>query len=104
MPLQLLRDRIQVIPDPERDDVTQAGIIVKVAGTIESQRHMGRTGEVVAIGEDVDPDDVKPGDRIIWGEFDFPKYEENGKKYLILQDKDICAVLEHEEEREAQTA
>lgn len=91
--LHLLRDRIQVLPSPMRENITSAGILVKSShGIVESQKQFGREGEVVAVGVDVH--ELQVGDRVIWGEFDFPKYEEGGKTYLVLQEADICAVLE----------
>ena len=95
MKLQLLRDRIQVLPDQIRDNVTSAGIIVAASkGIVQSQTQLGRSGTVFAIGEAVDQDQLKPGDRVLWGEFEFPEYVDGGTRYLIMQDADICAVLE----------
>lgn len=95
MPLQLLRDRIQVLPDPVRDDVTTAGILIAASkGIVTSQEQFGRKGTVVAVGEDIDADQLRVGDRILWGEFSFPEYTENGTRYVVLQDKDITGVIE----------
>lgn len=97
MPLQLLRDRIQVLPDPVRDDVSSAGIVIAASkGIIDSQKQFGRKGTVIAVGEDIDAEQLQAGDRILWGEFTFPEYREDGVSYAILQDKDITAVLEAE--------
>lgn len=90
-----MRDRILVLPDPSRDDITAAGIIVRARqGIHESQKQFGKTGTVVAIGEAVDADQLKPGDRILFGEFSYPEYRENHTAYLILQDADVCGVIE----------
>jgi co-chaperonin GroES (HSP10) len=98
MPLNLLRDRIQVLPDPVRDDISAAGIIIKASkGIVDSQKQFGREGVVVAAGPDIDPEQLKVGDRILWGEFSFPEYHEDGVTYLVLQDKDVTAVLEPED-------
>lgn len=95
MPLSLLRDRIQVLPDPVRDDVTSAGIVIAASkGIVDSQAQFGRKGTVVAVGADIDAEQLKAGDRILWGEFVFPEYRDGGVTYAILQDKDITAVLE----------
>lgn len=95
MPLHLLRDRIQVLPDPVRDDVSAAGIVIAASkGIVDSQAQFGRKGTVVAVGEDIDADQLKAGDRILWGEFVFSEYREDGVTYAILQDKDVTAVLE----------
>ena len=95
MPLHLLRDRIQVLPDPVRDDVSSMGIVIAASkGIVDSRAQFGRKGTVIAVGEDIDADQLKAGDRILWGEFVFPEYREDGVTYAILQDKDITAVLE----------
>lgn len=85
-----LRDRIFVLQDEERTDVTQFCIIVKPGVRYDSQEQLGKYGTVVEIGPDVDRDQLKPGDRVCYGDFEYPKYQ----KYLVLQDKDICGVIE----------
>lgn len=93
-PMQLMKDRILVLPDEIREDITTAGIFVNVKTDIESQKQLGKTGTVIEVGPDVDQDQLKPGDRIIFGEFMHPKYETKGKRYLVLQDKDVVGVIE----------
>jgi len=93
--LHPLQDRIVVEPDQARDDVTAAGIIIKAReGIHTSDEQLGKSGTVIAIGDEVDRDQLKPGDRILFGEFNYPVYFEGAKRYLVLQDKDVCAVLE----------
>lgn len=95
MTLQLLKDRIQVLPDSIRDDVSSAGIVIASSkGIVSSQAQFGRAGTIISVGADVDKDQLKPGDRVLWGEFEFPEYHSGGVRYLILQDADICAVVE----------
>lgn len=90
-----LRDRIVVAPDDIRDDITASGIVVKARrGIHTSAEQLGRSGTVMAIGEGVDYEQLKPGDRILFGEFNYPEYVEHAKRYLVLQDKDVCAVIE----------
>lgn len=97
MPLHLLRDRIQVLPDRVRDDVSSAGIVIVASkGIVDSQRQFGRKGTVIAIGDDIDAEQLPIGARVLWGEFVFPEYREGGETFLVLQDKDITAVLEEE--------
>lgn len=91
--LQMLGSKIQVEMQEERDDVTESGIVIKTAqGTRPSQEHLGRKGKVVAIGPEVE--EVKVGDVVLWGEFDYKNWTEGGKKYQIIGEADICAVLE----------
>lgn len=97
MPLSLLRDRIQVLPDPVRDDVSSAGIVIAASkGIVDSRVQFGRRGTVIAVGADIDQEQLKPGDVVLWGEFTFPEYREDGVTYAILQDKDLTAVMEAE--------
>lgn len=91
--LKMLASKILVEMDEERDDVTESGIVVKVAqGTRPSQEHLGRKGKVVDIGPEVE--EIKVGDVVLWGEFDYKNWTENGKKYQIIGESDVCAVLE----------
>ena len=95
MPLNLLRDRIQVLPEPVRDDVSSAGIVIAASKRmVDSQVQFGRKGTVIAVGADIDQEQLKPGDVVLWGEFVFPEYRENGVTYAILQDKDLTGVME----------
>lgn len=88
--MQPLHDYIFVRQDPERE--YQGGIIVPTSkGMVESQTQLGRFGTVTATGPEVDKDQLKPGDRICYGEFDYPK-SPTGE--IILQDKDVCGVLD----------
>lgn len=95
MDLTLLRDRILVEPDQARDDITKAGIVIQARkGIHTSAEQLGLKGTVVKVGCEVDRDQLKVGDRVLFGEFVYPEYFENSKRYLILQDKDICGVME----------
>lgn len=95
MNLQPLRDHIIIEPDKVRDDITSMGIIIKAReGIHTSAEQLGKRGTVVAIGEDIDKDQLKHGDRVLFGEFEYPTYFDGPKKYLVLQDKDICGVIE----------
>ena len=90
-----LRDRIVVEPDQIRDDITLAGIIIKAReGIHTSQEQLGKKGTVIAVGEDVDKDQLKPGDRVLYGEFLYPEIFDGPKRYYVMSDQDICGVLE----------
>lgn len=91
-----LRDHILVKPLPRKDSEIIAVI---------TARHMNR-GQVIATGpgRPVNRDresvfisiTLKPGDIVSYGETPmvFPEYEENGEKYLILQEADIAFIEE----------
>lgn len=90
-----LRDNIFVLQDSLREDVTPSGIVITATkGIVESQKQLGREGTVVAIGPDVDPAQLRVGDRILYGEFSHPEYSENGKRYIRLSEKDVVGVIE----------
>lgn len=94
-------DRIVVLPDEWREDVTVSGIVVKVSTHITSQEQLGNTGVIVSVGPGKRdksgkrrPLDVREGDRVLFGEFKHREHHEDGKRYLIMQEADICAVLD----------
>ncbi len=93
--MQPLRDRIFVQPDPERDDVAAFGIAIPARkGIHTSNEQLGLKGTVAAIGPDVDPEQLKIGDRVLFGEFQYQEYHHEGVRYFVMQDKDICGVIE----------
>ena len=95
--IQPLRDRIAVIPDKWRDDVTAMGIIVPAKeGIGTSQLQLGRRGTVTHIGPDVDPDQLPVGSRILFGEWEYPVLHVGSTRYLVMQDKDVVGVIEPE--------
>lgn len=93
--LRPLRDRIVIKPH-ER-------VKSSILAVIMSEKP--NTGTVVAVGpggEDkkgrVTPLAVKPGDEIRYGTAEeylsYPEYWENGEKYLVMQEADVCWVTE----------
>ncbi len=56
--------------------------------------------KVVAVGEgkmkdgQKEPIAVKIGDKVIYREYSTTEYEENDKKYLLIQAEDILAIIE----------
>jgi co-chaperonin GroES (HSP10) len=85
-----LRDRMLVLPDAERSNVTAAGVILLArSGIHTSQEQLGIQCTVVEVGPDVDRDQVRPGDTVLIGEFEYARHD----KYLIIQDKDIVGVV-----------
>ena len=97
-------DRILVLPDALRDDVTASGLIVSARqGLTESQAQLGRTGTVVAVGPGKFnkrgvrvPLDLMEGDRIAFGEFKYAEFVQDGVRYLVMQEADVVGVLEAE--------
>lgn len=103
--IQPTDDRILVLPDEWREDVSATGIIVKARqGMCASQEQLGHTGTVVAVGPGKYrkhgkriPLDVTAGDRIAFGELKYPEHMEDGKRYLVLQEADVAWVFDSSE-------
>jgi len=95
MKLHPLRDGLVIRADAVRDNITAAGIVLAArTGIHTSQEQFGLQGTVVSAGPDVDADQVRVGSRVLLGEFQHPEYVEGGERYLMVRDKDICAVIE----------
>ena len=93
--LRPLRDRIVVRPHPR-----PASAVLTV---ISNDKHS--LGTVVAVGPGkIDkrgrliPNDAKPGDTVRFGTAEnyltFPEFHENGTRYLVMQEADVCFVEE----------
>lgn len=92
--LRMLRDRILVLPIERK-----LSSIIEVKNTEKFN-----LGTVAACGPGkeiagcVHPMDVKVGDIVRYGEFDFMGYEEDGVKYQIIQEADVACVVDPEQE------
>ena len=58
-------------------------------------------GEVIAIGPDVDAEQVKPGDTVRFSEIQYPTVEVNGQRYVVITDMDVVGVEEEGDWQEA---
>lgn len=87
--LKMLRDRILVLPIERK-----LSAIIEVKNTEKFN-----LGTVIACGPGkeingrVHPMDVKVGDTIRYGEFDFPVYVEDGKRHQIITEADVAAIV-----------
>jgi len=95
MNLKPLADRLLVEPI-EREDVTASGIYVP-----ETAKEKPQEGKVIAAGpgrRDEDgkriPMDVAVGDRVLYARYGGTEVKLEDKKYLILKESDVLAVLE----------
>jgi chaperonin GroES len=93
--LRPLADRLVVEPT-EREDVTASGIYVP-----ETAMEKPQEGTVVAAGpgrRDEDgkyiPMDVQVGDRVLYARYGGSEVKLEDKKYLILKESDVLAILE----------
>jgi co-chaperonin GroES (HSP10) len=98
--LLVKQDEVHVMP---------SGIlVVPPKGIVESQKQWGHTGTVLAAGpglwvgfgkkQQFLETTVKPGDRIVWGEF-LPSaiVEHNGERCIVIREQDVCGIIEEQE-------
>ena len=93
--LKPLADRVVVEPI-ERDEVTASGIYVP-----ETAKEKPQEGKVVAAGPGRKDEegkriamDVAEGDRVLYAKYAGTEVKLEDKKYLILKESDILAILE----------
>ena len=95
MKFRPLHDRV-VVRRIEEDERTRGGIIIPDTAKEKPQR-----GEIVAVGPGaldekgkVQPLDVKPGDRVLFGKWSGTEVKLDGQELLIMKESDILGVLE----------
>lgn len=93
--LKPLADRLVVEPT-EQEEMTAGGIYVP-----ETAKEKPQKGKVIAVGpgrKDDDgkriPMDVAEGDRVLYARYGGTEFKLEDKKYLILKESDVLAVLE----------
>jgi chaperonin GroES len=93
--LRPLADRLVVEPT-EQEDMTASGIYVP-----ETAKEKPQEGRVIVAGpgrKDDDgkriPMDVAEGDRVLYAKYAGTEVKLEDKKYLILKESDILAILE----------
>jgi chaperonin GroES len=95
MKFRPLHDRV-VVRRLEEDERTKGGIIIP-----DTAKEKPQQGEVIAVGPGavdekgtVQPLDVKPGDRILFGKWSGTEVKLDGEELLIMKESDILGVLE----------
>jgi chaperonin GroES len=92
--LKPLEDRVVVKPI-EEEETTLSGLVIP-----DTAKEKPTEGEVVAVGpgrfEEGNrvPMDVKVGDRVVYSKYGGNEYKYKGDEYVILQARDIYAVIE----------
>ena len=92
--LKPLEDRVVVKPI-EEEETTISGLVIP-----DTAKEKPTEGEVVAVGpgryEDGNlvPMGVKVGDRVIYSKYGGNEYKYKGDEYVILQARDIYALIE----------
>jgi chaperonin GroES len=95
MKFRPLHDRV-VVRRIDEDERTKGGIIIP-----DTAKEKPQQGEVVAVGPgetdekgQVQPLDVKPGDRVLFGKWSGTEVKIDGEDLLIMKESDILGVLE----------
>ena len=95
MKFRPLHDRV-VVRRKEEDERTKGGIIIP-----DTAKEKPQQGEIVAVGPgapdekgNVQPLDVKPGDRVLFGKWSGTEVKIDGEELLIMKESDILGVLE----------
>ena len=89
-----LEDRVVVKPI-EEEETTASGLVIP-----DTAKEKPTEGEVIAVGpgrfEEGKrvPLDVKVGDKVIYSKYGGNEYKYKGEEYVILQSRDIYAVVE----------
>jgi chaperonin GroES len=95
MKFRPLHDRV-VVRRIEEDERTKGGIIIP-----DTAKEKPQQGEIVAVGPgardekgQVQPLDVKAGDRVLFGKWSGTEVKINGEDLLIMKESDVLGVLE----------
>ncbi|KAA2238182.1 co-chaperone GroES [Salinarimonas soli] len=98
MKFRPLHDRI-VVRRIEAEEKTAGGIIIP-----DTAKEKPQQGEVIAVGPGardehgkVNPLDVQPGDRVLFGKWSGTEVKIGGQDLLIMKESDVMGVLEHAE-------
>ncbi len=95
--LKPLLDRV-LLKKLEEESVTSSGLVIS-----EKNKEVPNTGEVIAVGagkidehgNKIDMN-VKEGDVVIFKQYAGTEVEDQGEKYVIVEMKDILALVEKE--------
>ena len=94
MKFRPLHDRV-VVRRVEQEEKSAGGIIIP-----DTAKEKPMEGEVIAVGpgargEDgrLQPMDVKPGDRILFGKWSGTEVKIDGEELLIMKESDIMGVI-----------
>jgi|SRR5688572_15409754 chaperonin GroES len=95
MKFRPLHDRV-LVRRIEQDERTKGGIIIP-----DTAKEKPSEGEVVAAGPGardeqgkIQPLDVKPGDRILFGKWSGTEVKLDGEELLIMKESDIMGIVE----------
>ncbi|MFA6819867.1 MAG: co-chaperone GroES [Bacteroidaceae bacterium] len=89
MSIQPLSDRVLISP-AAAEEKTVGGIIIP-----DTAKEKPLEGKVVAVGEGKkdEPMVLKAGDKVLYGKYAGTEIEHEGKKYLVMRQSDVVAIL-----------
>jgi chaperonin GroES len=89
MSVKPLADRVLILPAPA-EEKTVGGIIIP-----DTAKEKPMKGEVIAVGQGKNDEEMilKSGDTVLYGKYAGTELEVDGKKYLIMRQSDVLAVL-----------
>ena len=84
-----LADRALILPAPA-ETRTKSGLIIP-----DTAQEKPLQGEVVAVGNGTKDEEMvlHVGDQVLYGKYSGTELEHDGKKYLIMRQSDVLAVL-----------
>ncbi|MFD1329016.1 co-chaperone GroES [Mycoplana ramosa] len=95
MSFRPLHDRI-LVRRVESEEKTKGGIIIP-----DTAKEKPQEGEVIAVGPgarndagQIQPLDVKAGDRILFGKWSGTEIKINGEDLLIMKESDVMGIIE----------
>src|SRR3954453_18005825 len=95
MKFRPLHDRV-VVRRIEAEEKTKGGIIIP-----DTAKEKPQEGEVIAVGPGardengtVQPPDLQPGDRVLFGKWSGTEVRIDGEDLLIMKESDIMGVIE----------
>ena len=90
MNIKPLADRVLILPAPA-EEKTIGGIIIP-----DTAKEKPLKGEVVAAGNGTKDEEMilKVGDNVLYGKYAGTELEFEGKKYLMMRQSDVLAVVE----------
>jgi chaperonin GroES len=89
MNIKPLADRVLILPAPA-EEKTIGGIIIP-----DTAKEKPLQGEVDAVGNGTKDEEMilKVGDTVLYGKYSGTELELEGKKYLIMRQSDVLAVM-----------
>ena len=84
-----LADRVLIEPAPA-ETKTVGGIIIP-----DTAKEKPLQGTIVAVGQGTKDEEMvlKEGDKVLYGKYAGTELEHEGKKYLIMRQRDVVAIL-----------